>query len=143
MHSAPLAMVAMLLAVSPTISACREGTRPAEPASASPTGPPPAPPLTEQEMDQARRAVRRCWVVRQTTPEVSVDVLVRLAPDGTVMGMPEVRQRRPADPAGEAVARSAVEAVLRCQPYHLPADKYRTWQRILFTFDTKQLPDEP
>jgi hypothetical protein len=38
-----------------------------------------------------------------------------------------------------AAADSAKRAVIQCQPYSLPAEKYAAWQDVILNFDPKDM----
>lgn len=87
--------------------------------------------------------VRQCWVVPPGAREAQIVVKVRfrLNQDGTVAGMPEVRNAS-SDPLFDATARSAVAAVMGCQAYDfLPPEQYDTWKDIIINFNPNMMFD--
>ncbi len=75
---------------------------------------------------------KRCWSVPDgwSDPhEVSVTLRFQLQPDGKLDGDPAIVEF-PATPIGAAAAKSAMQAVKQCGPYHLPAAQYDQWKDI-------------
>lgn len=97
--------------------------------------------ITADEMEWLRHQIQRCW-----SPPVGVsgarDLVVRLriqlAQDGGVTGYPQLLNQE-STMQYQAAADSAVRAVLRCQPYDMPADKYDAWRDIILNFDPSQM----
>jgi hypothetical protein len=93
--------------------------------------------LAKDEFAAVKAQAMRCWDIPAgwTEPrQVSVTVRFRLNPDGTLDGAPSVVQF-PASELGKAAAVSAVEAVVQCGPFQLPADKYDQWDDIQLRFE--------
>jgi TolA protein len=87
--------------------------------------------------------IRQCWVVPPGAREAQIVVKVRFAlnPDGTVIGIPEVRNGS-GDPLFDATARSAVAAIMGCQAYDfLPQDQYDIWKDIIINFNPNMMFD--
>ena len=87
--------------------------------------------------------IRECWTVPPGAREANIVVKVRfgLNPDGSVIGVPEIRNPS-ADPLFDATARSAVAAVMECQAYSfLPQDKYDLWKDLIINFNPNMMFD--
>ncbi|MEM7694677.1 MAG: hypothetical protein AAF318_09515 [Pseudomonadota bacterium] len=96
--------------------------------------------LTLSEKDSLRQQMQACWNppvgVANGAPLV-VAVQIRLALDGSVVNIDRVD-----DNPGrlfEVAADAARRAVLQCQPYTLPPQKYASWKDVQVTFDPRQL----
>jgi hypothetical protein len=81
-----------------------------------------------------------CWSPPPTTPDGEryvADVRVIFNPDGSLSGQPTLLNP-PKDAAWRAHAESAVRAVLRCNPLHLPpqyAPYFEQWKSKTIHFD--------
>lgn len=81
-----------------------------------------------------------CWTPPPTTPEGEryvADVRVVFNPDGSLSAQP-VLGNPPRDPAWRAHAESAVRAVLKCNPLHVPpqyAPYFEQWKSKTIHFD--------
>lgn len=101
--------------------------------------------LTLSEMDAFKVQVGRCWNVPVGAPnanELIVLMHIQLRPDGTLMAPPEfVDESRynSGDAYYRAAADAARRAVIQCQPYTLPAQKYETWREIEMQFDPSMM----
>lgn len=97
--------------------------------------------MTMTELDALRAQIQRCWnppVGAQGAEDLIVTVQMQLNQNGTVAGSPEVINSG-SNPFFQAAADSARRAVLRCQPYNLPLEKYDTWREVRVTFDPRDL----
>lgn len=97
--------------------------------------------MTMTELDALRAQIQRCWnppVGAQGAEDLVVTVQMQLNENGTVSGSPEVINSG-SNPFFQAAADSARRAVLRCQPYNLPLEKYDTWREVRVTFDPRDL----
>jgi chemotaxis protein histidine kinase CheA len=97
--------------------------------------------MTMTELDALRAQIQRCWnppVGAQGAEDLIVTVQMQLNENGTVSGSPEVTNSG-SSPFFQAAADSARRAVLRCQPYNLPLEKYDTWREVRVTFDPRDL----
>lgn len=97
--------------------------------------------MTMTELDALRAQIQRCWnppIGAQGADDLLVTVAMSLNPDGSVSGGPQVLNSS-SNPFFQAAADSAKRAVLRCQPYNLPYDKYETWREVRVTFDPRDL----
>jgi hypothetical protein len=99
------------------------------------------PPLTTGERDGLRLAVGRCWnfsALSTAAAQVTVTIGMDMARDGTPANLRLVTHSGGSDAAAQQAYETARRAILRCQPYTLPAEKYAQWQEIEMTFN----PDE-
>jgi len=99
--------------------------------------------LTLNERDGFKAQVGRCWSPpsgARDAETLMVEIRVGLAQDGRISGGPIVVNRQHLN---NPFFRSAAEAVLRaingCQPYQMPAAKYRLWKDMQLTFDPLQM----
>ena len=97
--------------------------------------------MTANEIDAFRAQIVRCWsppVGGLGGDPIVVKLSIRLREDGSLKTHPDVMNSVPS-PFFRPVADSAVRAVIQCQPYNMPRDKYSQWQNILLTFDPSWL----
>ena len=124
----------------PTPDAASQQQRPPSPApgdaTPAPRGVPKPPPpaagttivdatASPSDLDALEAQVLACWTIPTgwTNPkEVSVTIGFHLNADGTVTGPPAIIEF-PATLVGKAAADSALRAVTKCGPYHLPSGK--------------------
>lgn len=101
------------------------------------------PPLTGAEKGALVLAVQKCWNVPvgvRDAGELVVTLRVELTPEGRVASNPEL-----IEPAGraEGLVQQAYEAgrraLLRCQPYDLPREKYEQWKTLEVVFNPRQM----
>lgn len=93
--------------------------------------------LPKEELSALSAQAKRCWKIPAgwTNPsQVSVTVRFRLNRDGTVNGTPTVVEF-PASELGKAAAVDAIRAVLECDPFELPGDKYDQWNEVQLRFE--------
>jgi outer membrane biosynthesis protein TonB len=99
--------------------------------------------LTLNEVDAFRAQMRRCWSPPAGAREAeNLVVLVRLSltPAGMISAGPVVANRRQlGDPFFRAAAESVLRAILRCQPFSMPVEKYQAWRNIELTFDPRRM----
>lgn len=110
----------------------------AEPAPSQASGPP----LTQGERDGLRVSVGRCWNFSALgTDAAKVTVVVQM--DMSLDGVPSNLRLLSYDGGGEAAAQQAYEtarrAILRCQPYALPPEKFDHWRQIEMTFNPERM----
>jgi len=86
-----------------------------------------------------------CWSIPagvRDVQKISVAVLIRLNPDGSLGAAPKVEDsgRLGRDPSFRAVAESSLRALRnpQCMPLKLPYDQYDLWKEITFVFDPKE-----
>jgi len=102
--------------------------------------------LTVDEVDLLRSQMYRCWRAPLDAPhpeKLVVRVRLRLSPDGNLQGAPEVINQaqidRSGDPFWKAAASSARRAVIKCQPYKLPLEKYTNWKQTIMRFSAVEM----
>jgi outer membrane biosynthesis protein TonB len=98
--------------------------------------------LAQSEIDSLRSQVSRCWnppVGAAEAENLVVSIRIRLSRSGELEGNPEVVAGGGASMAERAAADAARRAVLRCQPYSAPADKYEAWADVQFNFDPRDM----
>lgn len=118
-----------------------------KPPSATPATPRPAKPgkvsarnlagLTPDEIDALIAQVKFCWDIPTgwTEPrQVTVTIRFFLDSDGSLNGPPEVIEFN-ASMLGKTAADSALNAVVGCSPFDLPADKYEHWKDVQLRFE--------
>ncbi|MFG1403646.1 cell envelope biogenesis protein TolA [Xanthobacter sediminis] len=92
--------------------------------------------LSMSEIDAFRARMRQCWNTTGIPPEqrVFVDLRVDLKPDGMLQSEPVVMQGSP-PPYGPVVARTAIAALVRCQPFTMfRKETYAQWKSMDLTF---------
>ena len=97
--------------------------------------------LTISEIGALRRRLAQCWTPplgARGAETLTVKVNMLLNEDGSVRGTPTIVDA-PFGPAAEAASQAAIRAVLNCQPYQLPPQKYAVWQDITINFDPRQM----
>ena len=101
------------------------------------------PPMTGAETSGLVFAIQECWNVPVGLENDSSNVItmgVKLNRDGTL----EEEPRKIAPISGSAAGilqafEAARRALIRCQPYDLPAEKYETWREIEIVFNPQQM----
>jgi hypothetical protein len=101
------------------------------------------PPMTGAETSGLVFAIQECWNVPVGLENDSSNIItmgVKLNRDGTL----EEEPRRLAPLSGSAAGilqafEAARRALIRCQPYDLPAEKYETWREIEIVFNPQQM----
>jgi hypothetical protein len=91
--------------------------------------------LTQTELTSLIESMQKCW----NPPSIAggkVSVKVKLDRSGAVVGMPDTLGARPKTKRGRLLAAEAKRAVLKCQPYALPAEKYDSWREVIINFLT-------
>jgi len=97
--------------------------------------------MTISEIDALRARISQCWsppVAGLGAASTAVKLRLRLNPDGTLAGQPELVSAS-TSPVFHAAADSAVRAVWQCQPYSLPATKYALWRDMILNFDPREM----
>ncbi len=103
--------------------------------------------LTLSQEDAFRQQMAKCWSP-PTGAALAEDLVVafeiRMNPDGTLAGMPRVREDMSSTthPYYLVSAESALRALQICQPYQLPPDRYRGvngWNTLLMTFSPRSM----
>ncbi len=97
--------------------------------------------ITRDEKDALREQIEACWsppVGAENAGELIVRLRIRLKPDGTLQGPPQLLNSG-SSRYFEAASDSAIRAVHICQPYRMPQDKYDAWQSVILNFDPRDL----
>lgn len=97
--------------------------------------------MSANEIDAFRAQISRCW-----TPPVGglggdriiVKLRIGLNKDGS-LALPPAIANRVVSPYFRPAAESALRAVMQCQPYRMPPEKYDQWRDMLLTFDPRQM----
>jgi colicin import membrane protein len=82
-----------------------------------------------------------CWNIQAGGELASSQVpkvQFELNPDGSVRGAPKVLNPQ-GSPQFQLAADAATAAVLKCQPFQLPPDKYNMWRRVTLDFDPREM----
>ena len=101
--------------------------------------------ITATEIDAVRQTISKCWTFHagsQGAKDITVDIEMKLDPDGTVKHAEIVDKARMArDPNFRTAAESAKRAVLdpNCSPLPLPEKKYNEWKELIFAFNPKDM----
>jgi len=97
--------------------------------------------MSLSELDALRAQISPCWsppIGVQGAADLVVQLRLALNTDGTLTRPPEILTSG-SGLAFLAAADSARRAVLRCQPYELPAEKYDAWRDIKVNFDPREM----
>lgn len=99
--------------------------------------------ITISEIDLFKAQFIKCWSFpagAKNGENLRVEVVVSMSVDGMVVAGPTVVNREKlGDPYFRAAAESVLRAIRRCQPFKLPAEKYKGWREIKFGFDPLQM----
>ena len=100
--------------------------------------------LTTEESEGLRLAIKECWSVPvgiQNDSELKVTLFVELDRDGKVKGKPRLIEPNPIETTTEIkhAFEAARRALVRCQPYDLPADKYEHWKSMEVVFNPERM----
>lgn len=98
--------------------------------------------LSQSEMDALRGQIQRFWNIipgMADGGDVRVIVRMRLDVSGNIVGQPDVSATGGSAGTRGTLASSAKRAVLRAQPYQLPAEKYDSWSEVVVNFDPSQM----
>jgi hypothetical protein len=100
--------------------------------------------LSAEEFNKLIGHIRSCWAPPVSTIVSGAPVVLRMEFDrsGAMIGDPIVTSA-PSDEGSAAMVESAKLAVKRCQPFPLPAAKYKTWRELEITFDPQTLYSPP
>jgi hypothetical protein len=100
--------------------------------------------LSAEEFNKLIGHVRSCWAPPVSAIVRGSPVVLRMEFDrnGAMIGEPIVTSG-PSDEGSAAMVESAKRAVKRCQPFPLPAGKYKTWRELEITFDAQTLSSPP
>jgi TolA protein len=97
--------------------------------------------LTANDIAALSGQIGRCWnipVGGLGAETIIVKIRIQLNRDGTLMRQPEIRNQG-SSPFFQAAADAALRAVLQCQPYSLPPEKYEAWKDLPLSFDPKKM----
>ncbi len=92
--------------------------------------------LTQAEMSKLIGGVQKCWNPPATSTG-KVMVSFKLDRSGHVIGTPQTSGVQVSGEKADLLAAAARRAVLRCQPYELPAEKYEVWSEVNVNFATE------
>jgi outer membrane biosynthesis protein TonB len=98
--------------------------------------------LSLSEMDALRGQIQRNWNIipgMADGGDVRVTVTMRLDQAGNIIGQPDVSASGGSDSVRRTLAGSARRAVLKSQPFQLPAEKYDSWAEVIVNFDPSQM----
>ncbi len=99
--------------------------------------------LTREESEGLKFAIRECWSVPigiRNDSELKVTLGVELDRDGSVMGSPSLIEPSSIETSEIRQAFNAARrAVMRCQPYDLPVDKYEHWRSMEVVFNPEKM----
>jgi hypothetical protein len=98
--------------------------------------------LSQSEMDALRGQIQKYWNIipgMADGQDVRVTVTMRLDREGNIIGDPQVEASGGSAGTRGTLAASARRAVLRAQPYQLPAEKYDSWSDVVVNFDPSQM----
>ncbi|MGM4902805.1 cell envelope integrity protein TolA [Tardiphaga sp. 866_E4_N2_1] len=86
------------------------------------------------------RQMGRCWIKPPpefNSPNMEAKFAVKLKPDGSLDGQPTILS--PVNsPYSKSYHQNALQAIIRCQPYALPAKDYAAWQRFEPVFSERR-----
>ena len=96
--------------------------------------------ISGDERAAFRAALRRCWKLPDGVTNQNTRVVLRvyLKRDGALASEPVLIEAS-ASRDGPAVLQAAKNALAACQPYALPAEKYREWRILDLTFTPKDM----
>ncbi|MEM8786589.1 MAG: hypothetical protein AAGF19_12105, partial [Pseudomonadota bacterium] len=102
--------------------------------------------LTLSEKDFLRQQIYKCWRApagAANPEELIVTLRITFSRDGKLSEPPRVLQAGTSTFGGssmtQAAAESAKRAVLKCQPYQLPVEKYNSWRVVDMVFDPSRI----
>ncbi len=100
--------------------------------------------LSEQGLTMAQAIQEQmgsCWQiddVAQGAEDIVVKVQVVLNPDGSVNAVQIVdMERMVQDDYFRSAAEDVKRAIMRCDPFHLPVEKYEVWKHLTLRFDPR------
>lgn len=101
-----------------------------------------APKLSQSELDALRSQIASKWNIIPGLAdggEIRITVSMELDRAGNIVGRPTIDASGGSASTRQTLAGSARRAVMRAQPYQLPAAKYDTWSKVVVNFDPSQL----
>ncbi|MEM0976113.1 MAG: hypothetical protein AAGJ34_01125 [Pseudomonadota bacterium] len=99
-------------------------------------------PLTAAEANGLIFNIQSCWslpVGVQNAGALRVVLGIDLTKDGFVDGLPTLVEPAVASTGIQQAFEAARRAVLDCQPYNLPVEKYETWKKLEIEFDPQNM----
>jgi outer membrane biosynthesis protein TonB len=95
-------------------------------------------------MGALQKRIGSCWSVPagiRDADTIQVRILVKLGPDGTLQGRPQLAEAPAGSAIGPAFAESAIRAIEQCQPYNfLPKAEYKGgWDYMDMIFTPRDL----
>lgn len=97
--------------------------------------------MSISEIDALRARISQCWsppVGGLGSDAIRVKIRMQLKRDGMLAEQPQV-VNRDGSPFFAAAADSAVRAVMLCQPYSLPGEKFALWRDMILNFDPREM----
>ncbi|MCF3933496.1 cell envelope biogenesis protein TolA [Acuticoccus sp. M5D2P5] len=97
--------------------------------------------LTLSEKDALRAQMQRCWnppIGLAGGQDIIIQVQIGLMPDGSVESIDQIGAQGVGS-LYDVAADAARRAVLQCQPYRLPPEKYEVWKDVQVSFDPREL----
>ena len=98
--------------------------------------------LSQSELDALRARLAQLWNLQagaERPEELIVEVRLRLRPDRTLAGPPEVLSRG-SSPRFMAARDAAMRAVFQGQPFNmLRTETFEQWKDMIVTFDPRQM----
>jgi hypothetical protein len=91
--------------------------------------------LTAEDKASLAGSVQRCWNPPAAVTG-NVSIFFRLDRTGAVTGTPQTVRDMAKDREDAALEAAAMRAVLKCQPYILPAESYDSWSEVIVNFAT-------
>ncbi|HWU25673.1 MAG TPA: hypothetical protein VN154_04660 [Rhizomicrobium sp.] len=102
--------------------------------------------MTMDLRDSLKNQIEQCWNPPAGAPhpeQLVVFVDLRLNPDGSVAGKPQLAAQSLTAVAGNPFIRAAADAAMRaiyvCAPYKLPAERFSDWRDSTVEFDPRDL----
>ncbi|HER27715.1 MAG TPA: energy transducer TonB [Rhodospirillales bacterium] len=99
-------------------------------------------PVSISEIDLVRQQIGKCWNVpagAKNAENINIEIAINMNPDGTVLKATVNNKGLDADPFLRTMAESAIRAVMRCQPFQLPRNKYNRWKTMTLIFNPKEM----
>ncbi len=119
--------------------AAKPAPKPTEPVRGRPRGE--GMTLSISEIDAFRRQIEGCWnppIGGLGAERLVVKIQFAFNRDGTLASPPRVVNSG-RSPVFQAVADSALRAIIECEPYELNMKKYEVWRDMTLNFDPRQM----
>jgi len=117
--------------------------QPPQQAALSPQDQYDGPPVSEGEKDVIRQQIKQNWIIdigMQGLEDMTVDVSVRMNPDGSVQSATIDQSSSNGNPNWPIYAESCRRAVLKSSPLRMPPDKpYQAWAEMTLVFNARQM----